>query len=85
MQTPMRKEKAEHFYISEKMLGHAHRRGVEPLTSWFVATHSIQLSYRRKAVETTSKFAIFDNSRVLKQVILLSSTLQTDPTTIFDF
>jgi hypothetical protein len=26
----------------------SHRRGFEPLTSWFVATYSIQLSYRCK-------------------------------------
>ena len=25
----------------------ARRKGLEPLTYWFVASHSIQLSYRR--------------------------------------
>ena len=28
----------------------ARRKGLEPLTYWFVASHSIQLSYRRISV-----------------------------------
>ena len=30
------------------------RKGLEPLTYWFVASHSIQLSYRRIALEYNS-------------------------------
>ena len=33
------------------------RKGLEPLTYWFVASHSIQLSYRRIALKRLSILA----------------------------
>ncbi len=36
------------------------RKGLEPLTYWFVASHSIQLSYRRISAERLSIIAQVD-------------------------
>ena len=44
----------------------AHQKGLEPLTFWFVAKHSIQLSYQRKS-------AVF---RPLKYIITLKQKMQ---------
>ena len=41
------------------------RKGLEPLTYWFVASHSIQLSYRRIALE-------YNNILVSKMQVLFS-------------
>jgi site-specific DNA recombinase len=40
------KEKPESSIIAEEVSGGVHRRGLEPLTAWFEARYSIQLSYR---------------------------------------
>ena len=42
-------------YIVDRIFVLARLKGLEPLTYWFVASHSIQLSYRRIRALSSAK------------------------------
>ena len=54
-------------------LGKLRWRGIEPLTPWFVARYSIQLSYQRKKARPSSRRYGF-SSRVFSRSNFLATT-----------
>ncbi len=47
-----------------------HRRGLEPLTPWFVARYSIQLSYRYKKIFILSRAIVSQRDLKIKLYLL---------------